>query len=185
MRKTISANIGGTLFTIDEDAYLQLEEYFKKIERGYNYSAEGKEIVQDLENRIGELLTDRTNKHSRTVTFDDIQWAIAIVGKPEDLGATNYQRQTAEQYNSPYKTVHRMYRDADNRVLGGVCSGLAAYFNIDPVLIRIIMVVLILTGFGPLFYIIMWIAIPKAKTVTQKLEMHGEAPTPENIRKYS
>jgi phage shock protein PspC (stress-responsive transcriptional regulator) len=185
MRKTISANIGGTLLHIDEDAYILLDDYLKRIERGYNYSSEGKEIVTDLENRIAELLSDRTNKFSRTVTSEDITWAISIVGRPEDIGSTQYQRHEHNQYNTYSKPARRLYRDADNRVFGGVCSGMAVYFDMDPVLIRIILVVLFFTGFGPLFYIIMWIVIPKARTVTQKLEMRGEAATPENIRKYS
>jgi phage shock protein PspC (stress-responsive transcriptional regulator) len=184
MKKTISVNIAGTLFQIDEDAYSRLEQYFQRIEAGYNYSPEGKEIISDLETRLAELLEGRIKDNSRTISIDDVNWAIGILGKPEDLGAN--QGNTSSGGNSPnYRVGRRIYRDPDNKVLGGVCGGLGAYFDIDPVLIRVIFVLLIFMGFGPLAYIILWIVIPIAYTVTQKLEMHGEAPTPENIRKYS
>jgi len=184
MKKTISANISGVLFRIDEDAYNALEQYLHKIEAGYQYSDEGKEIVSDIENRLSELFEGRTNSRSRTINIEDVNWAIGILGKPEDLG----QNQSTSHNNSStsnYKTVHRLYRDKDNRVIAGVCSGLGYYFNIDPVLIRVVFVVLLFVGFGPLGYIILWIVIPKARTVEQKLEMRGEPLTPENFRKYS
>jgi phage shock protein PspC (stress-responsive transcriptional regulator) len=184
MKKAISANIAGTLFQIDEDAYIKLEQYFHRIEAGYNYSAEGKEIIADLEIRITELLIGRIKDRSSIITIEDVNWAIGVLGKPEDLGASQ-GNQSSGRDNPYYRVVRRLYRDPDNKVLGGVCSGLGAYFEIDPVLIRVIFVLLLFVGFGPLAYIILWIVIPKAYTVTQKLEMHGEAPTPENIRKYS
>ena len=184
MKKTISANIGGILFQIDEDAYFVLEQYFRKIEAGYNYSAEGKEIINDLENRLSELLAGRTNSRSHTISFEDITWAIGVLGRPEDLGAkqSTYQGATGTSY---YRPARRLYRDPDSRVIGGVCGGMGAYFDIDPVLLRVLFFVALFVGFGALAYIILWIAIPKARTVSQKLEMHGEPPTPENIRKYS
>jgi phage shock protein PspC (stress-responsive transcriptional regulator) len=184
MKKTISANIAGILFQIDDDAYNAIEQYLHKIEAGYQYSAEGKEIVSDIENRFSELFEGRTNSRSRTITIEDINWAIGILGKPEDLGATQSSSQSSNS-SANYKTNHRLYRDKDNRVIAGVCSGLGYYFNIDPVLIRVIFVVLLFVGFGPLGYIILWIVIPKARTVEQKLEMRGEPLTPENFRKYS
>jgi phage shock protein PspC (stress-responsive transcriptional regulator) len=183
MKKAISVNISGVLFQIDEDAFNNLEQYLHKIEAGYNFSAEGKEIVADLESRIAELMEGRTQGRTKTITAEDIHWAIGILGKPEDLGAkqNTYEGSAGNAY---YRPVHRLYRDPDNKVLGGVCSGLGAYFGIDPVLIRVIFVLMFFIGFGPLAYIILWIVIPKAYTITQKLEMYGEAPTPENIRKY-
>jgi phage shock protein PspC (stress-responsive transcriptional regulator) len=184
MKKTISANIAGVLFQIDEDAYNLLEHYLQRIEARYRYSADGKEIVNDLEHRLSELFEERTNSRSRTVTLDDVSWAIGILGKPEDFG-TSQSASWNNNTSANFKTVQRLYRDKDSRVIGGVCSGLGHYFNIDPVLIRVIFVGLLFIGFGPLAYIILWIAIPKARTVEQKLEMHGEPPTPENFRKYS
>jgi phage shock protein PspC (stress-responsive transcriptional regulator) len=183
MKKTISVNIAGTLFQIDEDAYNRLEQYFHKIEAVYQFSAEGKEIVNDLESRLAELLQDRIKGRSVIITIEDINWAIGILGRPEDLGA-NQAYSSGSSNNNYYKSFRRLYRDPDNCILGGVCSGLGAYFEIDPVLVRVIFVLLVFLGFGPLAYIILWIVVPKAYTVTQKCEMHGEAPTPENTGKY-
>jgi phage shock protein PspC (stress-responsive transcriptional regulator) len=183
MKKTISANIAGTLFQIDEDAYYQLEQYFNKIMAGYHFSEEGKEITNDLESRLSELFVEKTQNRSQTITLEFVNWAIGILGKPEDIGA-NFENQSGTYENMFYNPPRRIYRDPDNKVISGVCSGLGAYFDVDPVLIRVIFVLLIFIGFGPLAYIILIIVIPNANTVTQKLEMHGEAPTPENIRKY-
>ena len=187
MKKTITANIAGNLFQIEEEAYVQLENYLSRIESGYKNSSEGREIVNDIEQRMGELLEERTQSRTKIITSDDVNWLISILGKPEDLGASGtYQESKTERPNYSYsKPVRRLYRDPGNRVIGGVCGGLGAYFNTDPVLLRICFVIGLFMGFGPLVYLIMWIALPKAKTVMQKLEMHGEAPTPENMRKYS
>jgi phage shock protein PspC (stress-responsive transcriptional regulator) len=191
MKKTVSANIAGTLFNIDDDAYFALENYLRRIEGAYKYTRDEKEILGDLEQRLSELLNDRTEKRVRIVNSDDINWAISVLGKPEDFGATNFE-QTAPppppnygNTGSYYHVSRRLYRNPDNKVIGGVCGGLGAYFDADPVLIRVILVVLFFVGFGPLLYIIMWIVVPKAKTATQKCEMHGVPPTPENLRKFS
>jgi len=174
MKKTISANIAGVLFQIDEDAYIKLEEYFYRIESGFQNKSEGKEIVNDLESRMAELLQERIGRQSQIVTMDDVNWAIAKLGRPEDLGAN--PSASSGNYESKYSySSHRLYRDPDNKVLAGVCSGIGAYFDIDPVIIRVIFVLMMFIGFGPLLYIILWIAIPNAYTAEQKREMHGRS----------
>lgn len=174
MKKTISANIAGVLFQIDEDAYVKLEEYFYRIESGYQNKADAKEIVNDLESRMAELLEERIGKQSRIVTIDDVNWAISKLGRPEDIGA-NPSGSSSGHESKYYYTSRRLYRDPDNRVLGGVCSGIGAYFDIDPVIIRVIFVVSLFIGFGPLLYIILWIVVPAAYTPAQKREMHGRS----------
>ena len=83
-----------------------------------------------------------------------------------------------------YKTTKRLYRDPDNRIIGGVCGGLSAYFNTDPILFRILFILISLgMGSGLIIYIILWIAIPEAATTAQRLEMRGEAVTIENIKR--
>jgi phage shock protein PspC (stress-responsive transcriptional regulator) len=184
MKKTTSANIAGVLFQIDEDAYQLLEQYLHRIEASYNNASEGKEIIIDLETRLAELFNDRTQARAKIITLSDVNWAISIIGRPENIGAQkkNQYNEEWQQPNYGYKTNRRLYRYPENRVIGGVCSGLGIYFDIDPVLLRVAFVVLLFVGFGPLAYIILWIVVPKAKTVSQKLELHGLPPTPENIR---
>ena len=188
MKKTVSANIAGTLFSIDDDAYFALENYLRRIESVYKYTPGEKDIIADFELRLSELLNDRTEKRTKIVTIDDVNWAISVLGKPEDFGAAQSSTPPPPNYgneHSYYRPVRRLYRDYDNKVIGGVCGGLGAYFDMDPVLIRVVMVVLFFVGFGPLIYIIMWIVVPKARTASQKCEMYGEAPNAENFRKYS
>jgi phage shock protein PspC (stress-responsive transcriptional regulator) len=186
MKKSISANIAGTLFQIDEDAYSLLEQYLRKISGGFKNPADGKEIVTDLELRMSELFNERTNQRSRNITLEDANWVIGVLGKPEDLGATQTTTNSDWGPGNPYyRPPHKLYRDPDHKVLGGVCSGLGAYFDVDPVIMRVLFVVFFFVGFGFLAYIVLWIAVPKAYTVTQKLEMRGEPPTPENMKKYS
>jgi phage shock protein PspC (stress-responsive transcriptional regulator) len=187
MKKTTTVNIGGVLFQIDEDAYQILEQYLNRIESSYNYTLEGKEVLKDIENRLAELLQNRSQSGSKIITLSDINWAVSILGRPEDIGGPGKTADNTswQQPNYEHKTTRRLYRYPENRVIGGVCSGLGAYFDIDPVLLRVAFIVLLFVGFGPLAYLILWIAVPKARTVTQKLELHGLPPTPENIRRFS
>jgi phage shock protein PspC (stress-responsive transcriptional regulator) len=193
MKKTYSVNIAGRLFNIDEDAYFMLEDYLRRIEFGYANSAEGKEIKTDVEGRLSELFDSYKSSSTLIITIEDVRRATDIIGKPEDLGASRnaqYQYQGNQTKNETFtgKTTYakRLYRDPDNRRIGGVCSGLAHYFDIDPVLLRILFLVFFfIGGFGFITYIIMWIALPKAKTPIQKIEMRGWAPTADNYKRFS
>jgi phage shock protein PspC (stress-responsive transcriptional regulator) len=187
MKKTTSANIGGILFQIDEDAYQILEQYLFRIQSSYTNTSEGKDVIRDIELRLAELLQERSQAGSKIISVSDVNRAISIIGRPEDLGGSQKttENKSWEQTDYRYKTTRRLYRFPENRVIGGVCSGLGAYFDVDPVLLRVAFVVLLFVGFGPLAYLILWIVVPKAKNVTQKLELHGLPPTPENIRRFS
>ena len=187
MKKTTTVNIGGVLFQIDEDAYQVLEQYLSRIESSYYNTSEGKDVLKDIENRLAELLQGRTQSGSKIIVVTDVNWAISTLGRPEDIGGPRKSGESTswQQPNYENKTTRRLYRYPENRVIGGVCSGLGAYFDIDPVLLRVAFVVLLFVGFGFLAYLILWIAVPKARTVTQKLELHGLPPTPENIRRFS
>ena len=110
------------------------------------------------------------------------------MGTPEDFGATA-EEEEHESHSTSQKTEgqrtqtgRRLFRDPDEKVIGGVCSGLAAYFGIqEPVWVRLFMVLLIFTGFAPLIYIVLWIATPEAKTSGDKLSMRGEKIDVSNI----
>lgn len=175
MKKAFAATIGGIVFQIDEDAYLKLENYFRQIENGYANKSEGKEIADDLERRMAELFDKKTNGRTRSVSMEDVVWALSILGRPEDLGAS----QSKESNWQPHyqRGIKRLYRDPENKVFGGVCGGLGIYFDIDPVLLRVIFAILLIAGFGFLFYLILWIVVPAAKTITQRMEMYGDYPT--------
>ncbi|MCW4467521.1 PspC domain-containing protein [Flavobacterium sp. MFBS3-15] len=193
MNKTVSINLGGLFFHIDEDAYQKLNHYFDAIRR--SLSADGRdEIMSDIEGRIAELLTEKLKSDNRVVSLREVEDIIAVMGQPEDYriddesgekagSSTNYSGYNPN-YNYNYKTK-KFYRDGDRSIVGGVCGGIAHYFRIDPLWIRIIFVLsLFITFSASLFvYILLWILIPKAITTTEKLEMTGEPINISNIEK--
>ena len=184
MQRIIQINITGRLIPIEEDAYLALRDYLRSLERHFA-SEEGKdEIIQDIENRISELFTIRLQAGTPCIDQEDVRKVIETLGPPYTLGA-----ETASPVNpylpGPYtgpqqrssSGQRRLYRNPKDKVLGGVCSGLANYFDIDPVIVRLIMVVLFLgAGIGLLAYVIAWIVIPLARTPEELASLTGGEP---------
>ncbi|MFW5835662.1 MAG: PspC domain-containing protein [bacterium] len=191
MKKAIKINISGVIFHIDEDAYDKLKNYLKSVEHYFSDKEGGKEIVDDIESRIAELFHSRVGETKKeAITIEDVTEVTSIMGDPSDFveeaEEANEDAGTAkETRKTGARGPKRLYRDPDNSVLGGVCGGLGAYFGIDAVIIRILFVVLFIVGHGVwgLVYIILWIAIPRAVTISQKLEMRGERVTISNIEK--
>ncbi len=179
MKITVSINIGGYSFNIDEDAYSELKIYLKSLELHFSGEESSSEILSDIEARMAELFRSRLAEYKQVITIEDVREVMAILGTPEDI-SDKEGPSAREKFSSP--GYHRMYRDPDHRIIGGVCSGMAAYWNIDPVIIRIIFVVLAFGGIGVLLYLILYIAIPEAKTTAQKIEMHGEPVNIHNIK---
>ncbi|MFW5835664.1 MAG: PspC domain-containing protein [bacterium] len=193
MKKTVTVNLGSTVFSIDEDGYALLKDYLERIENHFSDDEERKEIMSDIEARMAELFSGGNTTPVKPVTLEDVKKVIAIMGDPEDIADMAEESDREGEYSekreydgSAYsgKTRRRIYRDIDNRMLGGVCSGMAAYWSVDVIWIRIIFVVLALLFFsGFLVYLLLWIVIPPARTVAQKLEMRGEPVTISSIRK--
>ncbi len=180
MKKTFTINISGTVFHIEDDAYEKLQDYLLKLKMYFGSDDEGKEVVADIENRIAELFSEKPVGENVVVTMEWVDEVIKVIGMPEDFGAA----EDDEPVTATGKRKRRLYRDPGHRVLGGVCGGLGAYFNIDPVVLRIIFVVLFfINGIGFLAYIILWIAVPKAVNTAQRLEMRGQEVTISNIEK--
>lgn len=180
MKITVSINLGGYSFNIDEDAYTELKRYLRNLEVHFAGEESSSEILSDIETRLAELFRTKITSYKQVITIDDVRQAISIMGTPEDI-SDNDHRSAKEKFSSP--GYHRMYRDPDNRIIGGVCSGMGAYWDIDPVILRIIFVVLTLAGgMGALIYLILYIVIPEAKTTAQKIEMKGEPVNIHNIK---
>ncbi|OFX43887.1 MAG: hypothetical protein A2046_09975 [Bacteroidetes bacterium GWA2_30_7] len=185
MKKTISINLSGFIFNIDEDAYSELSQYLTLLKNHFGKDEEGQEIVSDIESRIGELFKERITDGKQVITIKDVNEIIAMLGTPEmiideDNSESENKKDEKTQEKSKVKDNRKFYRDTDDRVLGGVCSGLGAYFGIDTVIMRILMILLFF-AFGPLLYIILWIIIPPARTTAQKLQMKGEKVNVKNI----
>lgn len=182
MKKTLTINLWGQVYHIDEDAYQILQNYLTKLENQFAGTEEGKEILGDVEARFAEIFKERLGTIREVVNMDDVDYSISIIGTPEDFGVADENKVEAEPENKKEKKSKRLFRNPDDRILGGVCSGLAAYFSIDPVIVRIIMVITFFFS-GPLIYLVLWIVIPEAKTTAQKLEMRGEPVNLSNIEK--
>lgn len=190
MKTTITINLGGIVFHIDDDAYEMLHTYLIAIEKQFTSDEERLEVMSDIEARLSELFTETLNEKRDVIMKDDVSKVIEIMGEPEEFSDEEAKNESSKsskesKRRSMYnRNSKKMYRDPDNRILGGVCSGLSAYFNVDPIVFRIIFILIALgMGSGLIIYIILWIVIPEASTTAQKLEMRGEPITIENIKK--
>jgi phage shock protein PspC (stress-responsive transcriptional regulator) len=178
MNKTVTINISGIIFHIEEEAYERLSKYLNTI-RSYFSNSDGQdEIMTDIESRIAELLQEKISPSKQVVTGGDVDYVMDIMGKPEDFAEGDQSTQQDSKTDAAKPTAglkKRLFRDPDNKVIGGVCGGISAYFDLDPVWIRIILVALTFLGFsGVLVYIILWIVVPEAQTTAEKLQMRGE-----------
>jgi phage shock protein PspC (stress-responsive transcriptional regulator) len=191
MKKTFNINLGGIVFHIDEDAYELLDQYLSNLRIHFSKEEGAEEIVHDMELRISELFSERLNERNQVITLSDVEEIISQMGKPEEFSEDTTQ--DTNSYNKKEeKGAKRLYRDPDNKVIGGVCSGIAAYFGWDVTIVRILFILLslpfiwdgtfILHAVG-IFYIIGWIIIPEANTATEKLSMKGMKVNVENIGK--
>lgn len=176
MKKIININLSGRVIPIEDAAYESLQLYIESLRR-YFAGEEGRdEIINDIESRIAELMNDKVKQGAGAVTESDIEEIINAMGRVQDFqeveadeaaagattGASSSTNTTNPQAQSETrKTRGRLHRDSSDKILGGVCSGIANYFNIDPAIVRIIMVLLIFGGgMGFLIYLLLWIFIP-------------------------
>jgi phage shock protein PspC (stress-responsive transcriptional regulator) len=183
MKKTLSINIRGIVFNIDEDAYQLLNDYLADINRHYKNQPGHEDIMSDIENRIVELFQQKLSDKKQVINIADVSEIIGVLGRPSDF-EQELQDETPPSYSGRKRRSKRLFRDPDNRMVGGVCSGLGAYFNIDPVWFRLAFVVAVLVGgSGILVYLILWIILPPARSATDRLEMRGEPINIDNIEK--
>jgi phage shock protein PspC (stress-responsive transcriptional regulator) len=178
MEKTISINLNNQNFQIEERAYEKLDNYLESIKQHCGNGADTAEVIADIENSMAEKLKSTLKPYKEVITEEDVDSLIKVMGTVEDFDREVGDGDTAKSETETSRPKHKLYRDTDNAVIGGVCSGLGAYFDADPVIFRIIFIILLFCrGGGLLIYIVLWIAMPEAKTAHQKLEMQGQAPT--------
>ncbi|MEO8412137.1 MAG: PspC domain-containing protein [Ginsengibacter sp.] len=177
MKKVININFQGVVVPIEETSYELLKQYIESL-RQYFENEDGRdEIINDIESRISELFQERLKNGSTCITDDDVNAIIKNMGRPQDFEDAENGEQSASnksrkedagkektenffQYNWKGK---RLYRDENHKILGGVCSGIAAYFGIDPVIVRVIFIV---SGIGFLLYLLLWIFVPGSNMLT-------------------
>ena len=170
MKKNISINISGIIFHIEEDAYEQLRDYLQSINRYFSNYDGSEEIIADIESRIAEIFLAKLSEEKQVITAEDVDALITTMGNVSDFQAMEQDEpvsgqkayESASSSSGTYETeTRRLYRDEKRKIVGGVCSGLAYYFNIDPVWIRLLLLILVLGyGTGILIYIILWIVVP-------------------------
>lgn len=204
MDKTKNISLGGFSFLIEENAYTALSQYLAEVRQHLQHNSDRDEIIFDVEQRMAELLKDRT-ANREVIMHQDVLYLIEVLGKPEQYvedeetdKATNAAPEASAKAFSANKPL---YRDIDDRKIGGVLSGLAHYFNISPTMLRIAFTVIftlffMIVDWRWLFpfnfiswamlalYILFWIIVPAALTTAQKLEMQGAAVTLDSLASY-
>lgn len=186
MKQTLTVNLNGIAFHIDQDAYQKLNDYLTQVRAHLNVNDDKDEIIADIEARIGEVFTEKLRqKRQEVVNMEMVQEIIDMLGQP-----TDYSDEASEEQAEPENKKHkkRFYRDEENGMIGGVAAGLAAYLGWDMVWVRLGMALfcglLLFFSFQvwPIFiYLLVWLIAPAAKSTAQKLEMRGEKVTIDNI----
>ena len=175
MKQVININFHGQVVPIEVSAFDLLKNYTASLARFFENEEGKEEIINDIESRIGELFQEHLKKGATCITDDDVNAIIKSMGRPEEfdgeeekvatkLGESSKGKSAgADSQSTDTSTLRRLYRDENNKVLGGVCGGLARYFRTDPVIVRVVFAVVSLAfGTGILAYIILWIAVPSS-----------------------
>lgn len=199
MKKNITINLFGQLYPIDEDAYELLKSYEDNMRRYFASKEGGEEIIDDIEHRVAELLSELQANGTVAITIEHIQEIIHRIGNPEEIGEESETAEEDKEEAQPcpppppgndasprmnYGVSRRLYRDLKDAMLGGVSSGLSHYFGInDPIFIRIAWVILLFVPYVPSFiiYVILWIVMPPAVTLEERLQMYGKPVNPQTL----
>ena len=191
MKKTVNINLAGTFFHIDEDAFGKLSRYLDAIKKSLSDPQGNDEIIRDIEARIAELFSEKTETTAQVISLKELDAVIAIMGQPEDYMVdeeifedappTSNSRVKSRSYGSH----SQLFRDIDNKFIGGVCSGLAHYLKVDSIWIRLLFILLTLVtqGFFIIVYFLFWILVPAAISISDKLKMTREPVNISNIEK--
>ncbi len=178
MNKIVNINLGGYPFIIDDTAYDSLKSYLGSIDRHFNAYQGHDDILFDIEHRIAELFREDL-KDNQIVTQKHLDKVIAIMGSPSSFSSDSDEMGADESAYT--KSEHRdgkkkLFRNPENKIIAGVCSGLAEYFGVsDPLWIRLLFVLLFFGfGTGPFVYLILWLVLPVAVTSADHLSMKGE-----------
>lgn len=187
MNKTVSINLGGSVFNIEEDAFVMLKNYLDRIKQNFLNDDAQIEIMHDIEMRIAELFAERMNERKNVIVYSDVQEVVTIMGRPEDYKLNDDDEKKSSQGSTEFgNTKRRIFRDKDDAIAGGVCAGLSHYFGWDPLIPRLIVVFIFLISGGTaiLGYILFWALVPAAETTAEKLRMRGEPVNVENISRF-
>lgn len=162
MTQIININLGGRNISIEDTAYQKVQEYLNSLRTHFKNEPGKDEIISDIENRFSELMSEKIRKGAAHITEADVEEMISVMGRPEDFddAGTNTNEEGPGTY--AFNTKRKLYRNASDKILGGVCSGVASWLNIDPAIVRVLFAIITLGGFGTgfLIYILLWIFLP-------------------------
>ena len=195
MKQVVNVAIGQKSFVLEQEACDFLSKYLNHFKFGTSAGVQGDQTMESIEERIAEILTNQISDVKNVVTLGMVKDVVGQIGLPngekyygDAQSQSNSSQSNTQSYNyqSMYAPTKRLYRDPDNRFLAGACGGLGAYFDIDPVVLRIVFVlVFFVLGGGLLVYLLLWIILPKASTPAQKCELRGLEKNAENLSKFS
>lgn len=190
MKKTLTVNLGGTVFHIDEDAYQLLDKYLSNLRIHFRKEEGSEEIMNDFEMRISELFGERVRLGHEVITLEHVEEVINRMGKPEEIfddEEPEEEKENAKKHVFQEQVIpgkKKLMRDPDNRIIGGVASGIAAYMGWDVTAVRLAMILLLFIPFVhwmAMLYIILWLVMPLARTAADRLIMRGKSVTLETI----
>lgn len=168
MEKSIKINIAGIVFQISEDAYELLRDYLQSITGKLRNVQGGSEMMDDIESRIAEIFQSKPSWQTAIISKEEVEELISTMGSPEEI-AGDLESEAYEPYGS--RSQKKLYRNTNNSIIGGVCSGLANYTGIEAVWIRLVFVLFTLVYFsGAIVYLVLWIALPGISSATSPSE---------------
>jgi phage shock protein PspC (stress-responsive transcriptional regulator) len=189
MKRTLSIQLGHRIFQMDDLAYERLKIYLESIEQVLRLDSHKDEIIADIEMRVGEIFDERLANSQRAIDLKDVLEMIGVMGQPEQYAMEEDKKvefedtdRVTDHLQHDYREI---YRDTQDSIIGGVCSGLSHYLRWDPLVLRIVLVILMFLSFGTAFiaYLIAWALIPPAHTTAERLRMRGSEVNLENIQK--
>lgn len=184
MKEITRIHLAKTPFSVEVDAKKSLEKYLNSIQK--NMHAEP-EAMREIEARMVELLAERGVSKDGVISHDDVLAVQKQMGEPRDFSDDDETVDEAYNSNVNDRPVKQLMRDTEHGLIGGVCAGVAAYFGVNPLWIRLIAIFSPFITFGTavLIYIVMWLSIPEARTASDKLRMRGEPVTLDALKRLS
>lgn len=195
MKKTISINLNGIQFIVDEDAYNRLDKYLSSLKKHFSDFEDSSEIVEDIEGRIAEIFSEKIQGIKKVINLSEVEEVISAMGEANQFEEENENNGPSKKNSNKPNTDKKLMRDKDNQKVAGVAAGLAAYFGTDPLLFRLLFAVPLVLGIADFpggealsnlsitIYILLWMLLPEAKTITDKMAMRGEPITIDQIEK--
>ncbi|HLR00605.1 MAG TPA: PspC domain-containing protein [Sphingobacterium sp.] len=191
MNKTIIININNIVFHIEEDAYDYLRAYMQDVKKHFSKTEGSEEIIEDIESRVSEIFSENLDPgRKEVINKKDVEEMVAQMGRVSDFSEIDEEEYSKDYENEEpaedrtFSAARKLMRDPDDKILGGVSSGLALYFGIDAIWVRLGWLILfLLAGSGILIYIILWILVPIARTRSDKMAMRGKTPNLQNFKK--